>query len=474
MTPASHDGGGCLYCGRMGPVRTIVATLALLASGAAASSAQALSIVQHPLNGKGVTQNTLSHQAVNFHEAIAIAGFPGGLIVSTEPAESVYDVVTTSPFSITQSEPGAPATSIALGPGGAPWLIGSLEVTVEEPETHTTKENVEPTLFEGNPAAAPPTATLKYSYPSLWNKPYSPSGLALGSDGALWVIDPGTEAIERYAPGGTPEPHRSSPPVHPTSVVSGPEGALWFTDVYRGAIGRATTSGEVSEHLIEDGDTFGGFGFSGPYGIAGGPEGALWFTEQNTGRIGRYTPSGQLSEYPIPNPEGLPPGAPGAPAPRQIVYGPEGAFWFTDPGDHSIGRVTSAGEVTEYKVPPFEGGATPETKAPVPNEIAVSGSGEVWFTEVAVPALGSVDLTGTETASATAASTRTSSKGLCRRARSASAGRRGENRHGKNRRRERAHRGGKRAKRHGRAKKGVARCARATRATVSSHTRRGR
>ncbi|MHB1538764.1 MAG: Vgb family protein, partial [Solirubrobacteraceae bacterium] len=409
-------------------MRTVLVTLALLAAGIAAPSAQALSIVQHPLNGKGVKQNTLTHKPVTYTEALAITGFSGGLIVTTEPTESVYDVVTTSPFSITQSEKGAPATSIAIGPGGVPWLIGSQEVTVEEPETKAPKENVEPSLFEGNPAAAPPSATPRYSYPSLWNRPYGPAGLTLGSDGALWVIDPGTESIERYVPGGKPEPHSSSPPIHPTSIVSGPEGALWFTDVYRGAIGRAATSGEVSEHLIEDGDTFGGFGYSGPYGIVAGPEGALWFTEQNTGRIARYTPSGQLTEYAIPNPQGLPPGASGAPAPRQIVYGPEGAFWFTDPGDRSIGRITTSGAITEYEVPPYTGATSKSTLAerqPVPDEIAVSGSGEVWFTEVGVPALGSVDVTGTEAASPAPAKTTSggTSKSTCLPARSASAGR---------------------------------------------------
>jgi virginiamycin B lyase len=400
--------------------------LALMAAAIAAPSAQATSIVEHPLGGK-------------YKEAIAIAGFSGGLIVSTEPTEAVYDVVTTSPFSITQSEAGSPATGIAIGPGGAPWMLGSVKVTPPE-----KLEVVYPALYEGNLGTSPPAATLRYQYPTIWNQPYGPAGLALGSDGALWIIDPSDESIERYVPGGTPEPHTSAPPIHPASVVGGPEGALWFTDIYRGAIGRATTSGEVSEHLIEDGNTFGGFGFSGPYGIAVGPE-ALWFTEQNTGKIGRYTPSGQLTEYAIPNPENLVSGSVGAPAPRHIVYGPEGAFWFTDPGDDSIGRVTTSGQITEYKVPPYKAGE--KTILPVPEEIAVAGSGEVWFTESGVPELGSVDLTGTE---ATTASAKTSSttKSTCR-ARSASAG----HRHAKRGK----HKRSKHAK-HG-TKKGVATCA---------------
>lgn len=404
----------------------------------------------------------------DYKEAIAIAGFSGGLVISTETtgATTVYDVVKASPFSITPSEAGLPANSIATGPGGVPWLIGTVVVTTPPVGTEPGKESIYPELYEANPTASTPTAAPRYQYSTPWNKPDGPAGLALGSDGALWVIDPGNESIERYVPGGMPEPHTSSPPIHPTSVVSGPEGALWFTDVYRGAIGKATTSGEVSEHLIEDGDTFGDFGFTSPYGITVGPEEALWFTEQNTGKIGRYTASGQLTEYTIPNPEHLAPVSHGAPAPRHIVYSPEGAFWFTDPGDDSVGRITTSGQITEYKVPTYENGEK-EKILPVPEEIAVSGSGEVWFTESGVPELGSVDPTGTEAAPTSTAKKNTTSKGTCK-ARSTSAG------HDAAKRSKRPNSGkqkGNESKR--RTKKGVATCAAAKRSKAPHKHRRG-
>ena len=368
----------------MRSLRTIVVTIALLALGfGAAPAAEALSVVQHALP-KG------------YEEAIAIYGYSGGLLISTAPTGTVYNRVTTSPFAVTPGPAGVTATSIATGPGGVPWVLGSERT----PTTAASKEHINPALYEANPSATPATAVLRYEYPTIWNAPFGPTGLALGPDGALWIADPGTESVERYVPGGTPEPHTTSPPAHPASIVSGPGDSLWFTDTYRGAIGQVSTAGAVSERLIENGSSFGEFGFSGPYGIAAGPEEALWFTEQNTGRIGRITTSGQLTEYAIPNPGDLPTGAIGAPAPRRIVYGPEGAFWFTDPGDGSIGRITTAGQVTEYKIP-----SPPKPKVAgeevSPDEIAVAGNGELWFTESGVPDLGSVDLTGTEATTTT-------------------------------------------------------------------------
>ena len=36
------------------------------------------------------------------------------------------------------------------------------------------------------------------------------------------------------------------------------------------------------------------------YGIAAGPDGALWFTEWSANRIGRITTAGAVTEYPVP------------------------------------------------------------------------------------------------------------------------------------------------------------------------------
>jgi virginiamycin B lyase len=74
---------------------------------------------------------------------------------------------------------------------------------------------------------------------------------------------------------------------------------------------------------------------SGLHHIVAGPDGALWFTERKAGNVGRITTAGQISEYPIPNnASGL-----DDTGPDEIVAS-GGAVWFlTDIGE-SVYRVT--------------------------------------------------------------------------------------------------------------------------------------
>src|SRR4051812_10390691 len=75
-----------------------------------------------------------------------------------------------------------------------------------------------------------------------------------------------------------------------------------------------------------------------PAGIAAGPDGALWFTE-GAQKIGRITTAGALTEFALPA------------APADIAPGPDGALWFTEQSAHRIGRITTAGAVTEFALP---------------------------------------------------------------------------------------------------------------------------
>src|SRR6266508_1365537 len=55
---------------------------------------------------------------------------------------------------------------------------------------------------------------------------------------------------------------------------------------------------------------------SGPIEIASGPDGNLWFTELDGNRIGRITTAGLITEFPVPDP------------PIAIAAGPDGNLWF--------------------------------------------------------------------------------------------------------------------------------------------------
>jgi Beta-propeller repeat len=100
-------------------------------------------------------------------------------------------------------------------------------------------------------------------------------------------------------------------------------------------------------------------------GITAGPDGNLWFTEPHGNRIGRITPAGEVTEYS----DGISANS----HPVGITAGPDGNLWFTEPNGNRIGRITPAGVVTE-----FSRGITSNS---APYGITAGPDGNLWFTE---------------------------------------------------------------------------------------------
>ncbi len=99
-----------------------------------------------------------------------------------------------------------------------------------------------------------------------------------------------------------------------------------------GAAGTAgATTGAIPEQTAEHLTTYPGI--SSPLGIAVGPDGALWFTNTDDNSIGRITTGGINTNY-----TGI-----GIDDPTAITTGPDGALWFTNAGNNSIGRITTKG-----------------------------------------------------------------------------------------------------------------------------------
>ena len=60
----------------------------------------------------------------------------------------------------------------------------------------------------------------------------------------------------------------------------------------------------------------------------------MWFTEYSGNKIGRITTAGAITEYPIPTSNSNPAG---------IASGPDGAIWFTETNGNQIVRMTTDG-----------------------------------------------------------------------------------------------------------------------------------
>lgn len=109
--------------------------------------------------------------------------------------------------------------------------------------------------------------------------------------------------------------------------------------------------------------------------LTSGPDGALWFTNFSESSIGRITTSGTATVFPTSS------------QPYAIAEGPDGALWFTNPVGFQIGRITTSGSVAAY--PP--GGSLNIYSA---QGIAAGPDGAMWFTNFVSGKIGRITMGG--------------------------------------------------------------------------------
>ncbi|MDQ2806235.1 MAG: hypothetical protein M3Z04_04840 [Chloroflexota bacterium] len=113
--------------------------------------------------------------------------------------------------------------------------------------------------------------------------------------------------------------------------------SLWFTEFAGNKIGFVSgmTGSTVTEYSVP---TAG----SGPAGIGYDPtsNGKLWFTEYNADKLASFDLYSQMFvEYVSKTPL------------RSIASGSDGALWFSEPTNAKIGRITTAGQVSQFDLP---------------------------------------------------------------------------------------------------------------------------
>ena len=216
----------------------------------------------------------------------------------------------------------------------------------------------------GGATLAPAQSFIEFPTPTANS---NPQGITTGPDGALWFTEL-NDNIGRITTAGVITEFPPSPPAFPLGITTGPDGALWFTD-QAGSIGRITTAGVITEFPLPPNPPL--YMNKGPIGITTGPDGALWFTECTAthigsclnSNIGRITTAGVITEFPIGN------------VSSGITTGPDGALWFTEHGSPSnIGRITTAGVITEFPLPSI-------LTSDNPWGITTGPDGAVWFTD---------------------------------------------------------------------------------------------
>ena len=215
-------------------------------------------------------------------------------------------------------------------------------------------------------AGAEPSAAAITEF-SLNTPASTPSGIAAGPDGNVWVAESSSSRIARVTPGGTVTEFALPAGREPLGITSA-GGLVWFTERLGNRIGRlnpsagsdAAIQASLAEFLVA------GAG-SKPTGIAAGPDGNVWFTENGSDEIGRITPAGTISEFLVPG---------GGSNVTGIAAGSDGALWFTEAGSNEVGRISTAGVITnEFGLPTLPASATRL------GAIASGPDGALWYVD---------------------------------------------------------------------------------------------
>lgn len=250
-----------------------------------------------------------------------------------------------------------------------------------------------------------------------------PLGIAAGSDGNMWIADWNNNSVFYCTLTGTCTALGSQGLYpHANYLVDGGDGNMYFDESYFDGPFVATTTTHVQTndfyiqggnrlHVGPDGRIWGTSGQGGccyiPYIIAlptatssnqttttvvmgndttnaaPGPDGNIWYVLNSTATVGHLT---SLTATSPSGPTFTVPSGSGAGA-HDIVAGPDGVMYFTEPSANKIGRApvsaTMTANVTEYAVPTSSAGLI---------DIIAGPDGNLWFVESATNKIGKLAL----------------------------------------------------------------------------------
>ncbi|MGZ8237201.1 MAG: PKD domain-containing protein, partial [Methylobacter sp.] len=248
--------------------------------------------------------------------------------------------------------------------------------------------------------------------PAVQAKLAFPRGIAIAPDGSLYIADPGNFRIRRVGADGTITtvagtsqegysgdggPATQAQLASPTSIAIGPDGSLYIADDENYRIRRVGADGIIT--TVAGTGQFGDAGDGGPatqaqleqpYGVAVGPDGSLYFSDRFSDRIRRVGADGIITSVAG---GGDNEGGDGGPAtearlsfPEGIAIGQDGSLYIADTDNHRIRRVGADGIITTVAgtgQQGYAGDGGPATQAQLsrPGGVAVDADGSLYIAD---------------------------------------------------------------------------------------------
>jgi virginiamycin B lyase len=271
---------------------------------------------------------------------------------------------------------------ITLGPGGNLWFtefyggkIGSVnaagafkEYPFQGIPVGITLEGKGKVAFAGEAPANPPPSDVGFiNAKGIFNfgptASEGPSYFITHLGKAVWFSIPSWYSVGKLEKGKYT--YYASPTAYcaPFGITAGPDGRVWFAEqgpTCKNVAAISPSTGKIVEYPVPA-------SYAQPFGITPGPDGALWFTGISPSAVGRITTAGKITLFSLPPSLAL--------APYLITTGGDGDLWFTGGFSNQIGRMTTSGQVVTYTAP-SSGNPAGDSYAGI-----AAGSGHtIWFT----------------------------------------------------------------------------------------------
>jgi tripartite motif-containing protein 71 len=220
----------------------------------------------------------------------------------------------------------------------------------------------------------------------------SPGGVAVDSQGNLWVVDKANNRIQKFDPTGKFISKFGSAGTdngrfnRPTAIEIAPNGDLLVTDAGNSRVQRFNSAGAFISKFGSKGTGNGQFAGAGPESLALDPAGNIWVSDTYGGRVQKFSSTGTFLQSV--GSKGSAPGQLGEPT--GIDIDPTGKVWVADWPNHRVSVFGAGGDFLSS----FGSYGTGNGQFRSPDAIETDNLGNVWVGDAANHNVQQFDLAG--------------------------------------------------------------------------------